>query len=116
MRAPVSSRGPAARRILVTVVAGAQLAVPLWALAQPDRPARLGWQMYAGVVTQPEITIVGRDGRRQRIPAGKVLGRLRPELSYERRLARHLCLRFPNARAVAIRREKPALAVERRCS
>jgi hypothetical protein len=101
---------------VVAAVVLVQVAVPLWALAQPERPARFGWQMYAGLVTPLEITVVARDGSRRTVAARRVLGRNRPELSYGERLARHVCRRYPGAEVVSIRRAKPALRVERRCT
>jgi hypothetical protein len=102
-------------RAVVATVVLIQVAVPLWVLAQPQRPARFGWQMYAGVVTPLEITVVTRDGTRRAIAPHEVLGRRRPELSYGARLTRHLCRRYPAARVVTVRQTEPRVRADRRC-
>jgi hypothetical protein len=102
------------RRILALVIV-AQFAVPLWVLLQPDRPARFGWQMYAGSVTPLEITLIGADGTRREVAPADVVGHNRPELAYEDPLPRYLCTHYAGIRGVALRRERPAVSVEQAC-
>ena len=117
-REPTLARAVLKRRRLHAVVALVvlvQVAVPIWVLAEEQRPARFGWQMYAGVVSPLEITLVTRDGTHRTVARSEVLGRIRPELSYERRLAHHVCRRYPAAVAVTIRRATPRLRSETPC-
>ncbi len=77
--------------------------VCLPALALDDgRPARLGWHMYSGVASVPEVVVRLDDGGTHPVAVQDVVARLRPEPDYAPALVRHLCDR-PDVVAVTVR-------------
>lgn len=75
----------------VAAVVGLQVAAPLVALLRPDKPHRLGWQMYSGTGGE-EIVVTGADGSPIDIPwADIVVKAPRPELDWTRHLPEHVC-------------------------
>lgn len=86
------------------VFLGVQLAVPAWQLTRP-RPARFGWQMYAGAAQATEFLAVDRDGSQRAAPLDEYIVRLRDDLDLLRFLPPAICARTG---AVAVRyREHP---------
>jgi hypothetical protein len=77
----------------------AQVAVPLWQLTRP-RPARFGWQMYAGLSQPLAFTTVNRDGSLTPVPLDHYIVRLRTDLDLIRYLPPAICER---THAVAVR-------------
>lgn len=76
-----------------------QVAVPLWQLTQP-RPARFGWQMYAGGAEASGFTAVRRDGSVAAVPLDEYIIRPRDDLDLLRYLPPAICARTG---AVAVR-------------
>jgi hypothetical protein len=67
---------------MATAIVVAQAVLATWVLAQPERPVRWGWQMFAGVATP--WTIAYEDGT-------SAAWGPRPDLATPDRLARQLC-------------------------
>jgi hypothetical protein len=76
-----------------------QVAVPLWQLTRP-RPARFGWQMYAGSAQAVEFTAIGRDGVTTPAPLDQYIIRPRDDLDLLRYVPPAICARTG---AVAVR-------------
>jgi hypothetical protein len=70
-----------------------QIAVPIWMLFEP-RPARVGWQMYSGARSLPEVVIVGEDGAEQVVDIIEYLAEPRAEIDYAARFAEQGCRLF----------------------
>jgi hypothetical protein len=82
------------RAVAVLLVLFLQFAVPLVALVLPDKPNRLGWQMYSGVYAGDVVVTDGR-GAPLDVRWSEVVARsLRPELDWTQRLPEHLCAHF----------------------
>jgi len=80
----------------------AQLAVPAIAALQPP-PARLGWQMYSGVGSVPDLaTAVMADGTTHPASLDDIIANPRPELDWSTYLTRYMCLKYPGAVTVRI--------------
>jgi hypothetical protein len=69
-----------------------QVAVPSWRLTQP-RPARFGWQMYAGAPRASAFAAVGRDGTVTPVALEEYVVRLRDDLDLLRYLPPAICAR-----------------------
>jgi hypothetical protein len=76
-----------------------QIAVPLWQLTRP-RPARFGWQMYAGISQPTAFMAVNRDGSTTAVPLDRYIIRLRGDLDLIRYVPPAICAR---TQAVAVR-------------
>jgi hypothetical protein len=77
-----------------------QIIIPAFQLTQP-RPARFGWQMYAGVSQPVAFTIVYPDGATAPVRLADYVGRVRADTDLERYLPPAICAR--ERRAVAVR-------------
>ena len=76
---------------VVLIVIVLQFFVPLVALIVPDKPNRLGWQMYSGH-GGGLVTVTDAQGRAVDVDCGEVLPKTRrPELDWTRHLPEHLC-------------------------
>lgn len=76
---------------VVAVIVVLQLLVPAFALVLPDKPHRLGWQMYSGL-GQHEVEVVDQDGVAVTVQWDEVLAwPRRPELDWTQHLPEHLC-------------------------
>jgi hypothetical protein len=64
----------------------------LWQLTRP-RPARFGWQMYAGLAQASEFTSIHRDGSRATAPLDHYIIRPRDDLDLLRYLPPAICAR-----------------------
>lgn len=83
-----SQRG---RVVAIITVVFLQFAIPLMALVVPEKPNRLGWQMYSGMGS--EIVVSDQAGEPVDVPWGELLARSpRPELDWTRHLPERLCL------------------------
>ena len=79
------------RAVAVLAVVLLQFTVPLIALITPDKPNRLGWQMYSGVGTY-DVVVTDPQGEVVDVPWDDVLPRARrAELDWTRHLPEHLC-------------------------
>jgi hypothetical protein len=76
-----------------------QVAVPLWQLTAP-RPARFGWQMYAGLSQPAVFTAVKPDGSMTTVPLDEYIIRPRDDLDLIRYLPPAICARTG---AIAVR-------------
>jgi hypothetical protein len=76
-----------------------QLAVPLWQLTRP-RPARFGWQMYAGISQPLTFAAVNADGSLTPVPLDRYIIRLRTDIDLIRYIPPAVCQR---TQAVAVR-------------
>jgi hypothetical protein len=76
-----------------------QVAVPLAQLARP-RPARFGWQMYAGISQPLAFTAVQRDGSLAPVQLDLYIIRMRTDIDLIRYLPPAICARTG---AVAVR-------------
>jgi len=57
----------------------------------PNKPNRLGWQMFSGV-GERDLVVTGADGQVLKVPWELVLPKgMRPELDWTRNLPEHLC-------------------------
>jgi hypothetical protein len=74
------------------VFLGAQIAVPAWQLTRP-RPARFGWQMYAGGARASHFAAVGRDGSVTAVALDEYVVRSRDDLDLVRYLPPAVCAR-----------------------
>ncbi len=81
------------------VFLGAQIALPAWQLTRP-RPARFGWQMYAGGARASEFAAVRRDGSVTAVALDEYVVRSRDDLDLLRYLPPVICARTG---AVAVR-------------
>jgi hypothetical protein len=73
-----------------------------------QRPATLGWQMYAGVVELPTISIVLTDGSRETRPIGDIASGFRPEIDYFEPVARFVCSKEEDIVAVHLKSQRPS--------
>jgi hypothetical protein len=93
------------RRLAVTVFFLAflifQVAVPTFQL-RAIRPARWGWQMYAGIPATPTFMVELHDGTTQPVDVVAQLGYNRMELNLEAMLPPYLCRITPEAHSVHI--------------
>lgn len=100
------------QKVFVAMFAAAfmvvQLAVPILALAGP-RPARFGWQMYTALVSFPEVSVEGADGRITSVDVAGLVASGRADANFSTAIAEHLC-RTTSATAVHLR----ANAIEER--
>jgi len=80
-----------------------QLAVPSAKLWEP-RPARFGWQMFAGIAPAPRFAVAMADGSTREVALADHYGNPRADLRYEDHLPGHLCRSLPGARAVRLER------------
>jgi hypothetical protein len=76
-----------------------QIAAPAWQLTRP-RPARFGWQMYAGLPQASAFQAVHRDGSVTTAPLEDYIIRPRDDLDLLRYLPPAICARTG---AVAVR-------------
>lgn len=68
-----------------------QFTVPLAALVLPDKPNRLGWQMYSGLGVA-NVLVTDQHEMPLDVPWGEVLAKSRrPELDWTQHLPEHLC-------------------------
>ncbi|MDP9997757.1 hypothetical protein J2W15_001249 [Pseudarthrobacter sulfonivorans] len=72
-----------------------------------ERPAPLGWQMYAGVVDLPTVKVLGANGSHEERPIGSIASGFRPEIDYFEPVARFLCSKDQDAVAVQLSRQRP---------
>lgn len=79
-----------------------QLGVPALKLAEP-RPARFGWQMYAGTRAIPGFSVVLPEGGEKIRTADHVI-ELRREIDNQRLIPPHLCRTVDSASAVLLHR------------
>lgn len=93
---------------------GAMALLPALALDK-DRPAALGWQMYAGVVELPSINVVLSDGSQEERPIGSIASGFRPELDYFKPVAHFVCSRDRDAVAVRLKSPRPSREEEFLC-
>lgn len=80
--------------VVVAAVIVLQAAVPTVALIWPEKPNRLGWQMYSGIGTgaDEDFSIVGQDGAEIEVDWGEVRAKpRRPELDWTRHLPEAIC-------------------------
>ena len=90
-----------------------QIAVPSWQLTRP-RPARFGWQMYAGGAEAEAFSVVGRDGSVTSLALDDFVVRRRDDLDLLRFLPPAICART-GALAVRYRRAAASEPVEIPC-
>jgi hypothetical protein len=69
-----------------------QIATPAWQLTKP-RPARFGWQMYAGAPLPPAFIAVMPDGAHVLAPLDQYIVRSRDDLDVRRYLPPAICAR-----------------------
>lgn len=98
--------GLSLRRILLVGGLGAMITVPLFAL-DDQRPAALGWQMYAGAVDLPAVSVVFPDGSQEERSIGNIASGFRPEIDYFEPVARFVCSSEQDAMAVELKRQRP---------
>lgn len=72
-----------------------------------QRPAMLGWHMYASVTHLPTINVVVSDGSREERSIGNIASGFRPEVDYFEPVARFVCSKEPNVITVHMTRERP---------
>ena len=59
--------------------------------SSPDKPSRLGWQMYSGLGEEP-VRVTGARGQPVEIPWSEILPKpRRPEIDWTNRLPEYLC-------------------------
>ena len=87
------------RQLAFYAILAAQIVIPLWQLAFAARPARFGWQMYAGS-RLPSRIVVSAGGAEREVLASDYLGNLRLDLDTEERLPPFICLRERAERVV----------------
>jgi hypothetical protein len=91
-----------------------QILVPALQLLA-DRPARFGWQMFAGLREMPDILVVRPGGWVDTLPLRRYVGYPRAEMVFGPDLARYVCRRDPGAVAVVLRypgRSAPAVTCD----
>ena len=103
---PVTVRTEPRRRIglralLVAAFLGSQVVIPLVQLPKP-RPARFGWQMFAGMPNHPRFTLIGRDGSRRTVDQNQYIGNYRGDLDLAAALPLHLCAQLADVDAVEV--------------
>lgn len=80
--------------VVVLLVMVLQVAVPLTALVLPEKPHRLGWQMYSGLGAGT-IVVTGTHGEAIDVNWDDILAKgWRPELDWSRHLPEVLCARL----------------------
>jgi hypothetical protein len=111
----VPRRGAAVLSLVALIVA-AQIAVPAWGLF--NKPARFGWQMYAGSNRAARVTLVYASGERRSLNVRdlKIVPNFRVEVAYEEHVPARLCAADPELRLVVVERERPSVHRRHRCS
>ena len=79
-----------------------QIAIPAYQLLKP-RPARFGWQMFAGISQPLEFFVGFGDGRVERVDLARYFGRVRSDMTLTNDLPPILCAHLPNSREVSYR-------------
>jgi hypothetical protein len=87
------------RQVAFFAILAAQVVIPAWQLAFAVRPARFGWQMYAGS-RLPSRIVVSAGGAEREVLASDYLGNLRLDLDTEERLPPTICRRERAVRVV----------------
>jgi len=100
--------------ILIVVFLAIQIAIPAAALSLP-RPARFSWQMYAGVRTKADFTIVRNDGSEHEIDPSDYLGNPRLDIDVTDSLPVFICLNEPDVALVRIDELLSDKVTEHRC-
>ena len=100
--------------ILIVVFLAIQIAIPAAALSLP-RPARFSWQMYAGVRTKADFTIVRNDGSEHEIELSDYLGNPRLDIDVTASLPAFICLNEPDVALVRIDELLSDKVTEHRC-
>ncbi|MFW6039764.1 MAG: hypothetical protein ACOC9N_01660 [Gemmatimonadota bacterium] len=93
---------PSVRSLLFLVVLGAQLLVPFLQFMGP-RPARFGWQMFAGARPVPVFVVERADGTADTVDLSDHLANHRPEMELATELPPGLCRRVAGAERVRVR-------------
>ncbi len=93
--------------VLVLVVVALQLGVPALAF-RGDRPAMLGWQMYAGLKPLPTVSVTTASGALWDLAPEDITPVYRPDVPYEHALGRYACRTVPGAVSVVVDRAVPA--------
>ena len=78
-----------------------QVVVPLVQLTQP-RPARFGWQMYAGAKAPESVTLIRQDGSEKTYGMSFYLGSYRSDLDITEALPRFICQKQPHLKGVRL--------------
>lgn len=90
-----------AAAIFFVVFLAIQILVPLYLLTRP-RPARFGWQMYAGAKAPHSVTLTRKDGSEITVPASAFVGAYRGDLEMIEALPPFLCQRYPGVQSVRL--------------
>jgi hypothetical protein len=85
-------RNGALPRWFVVLFLGAQIAVPVVQLTRP-RPARFGWQMYAGLSEPLAFTTLGADGSVGQVEIAKYLAFHRGDIAVSKLIPPAVCER-----------------------
>lgn len=102
------------RASAVIVGVGLMVLVPITKL-DDQRPAPLGWHMYAGNVATPEVEVTLTDGKTEPRNIRDVAARLRPEPNYFEPTARFICSKEPDVQSVRMTRSYPSAREEFTC-
>lgn len=91
-----------------------QIAIPAAALSLP-RPARFSWQMYAGVRTKAEFTIVRDDGSEHEAELSDYLGNPRLDIDVTDSLPAYICENEPDVAFVRVDEPLSDATTDYRC-
>ncbi len=78
-----------------------QIIVPLYKLTEP-RPARFGWQMYAGAKAPISATLTRLDGSNITVGLAPYFGQYRGDLDLIEALPPYFCRRYPGVKTVRL--------------
>lgn len=110
MQAPAVVRGG-----VVAVGVAAMVLVPITAL-DDQRPAFLGWHMYANNHAAIEVEVELVDGTTEEVELSSVAARIRPEVDYREATAEWICEARPDVSTVRLTREFPDMDWKQACS
>ena len=102
------------RAAAVVVGVGLMVLVPITKL-DDQRPAPLGWHMYAGNVAPPEIEVTLQGGNTELRSMWDVAAKVRPEPDYFEPAARFICTKEPDVQSVRLTRSYPSSIQEFAC-
>jgi hypothetical protein len=105
---------PSVRSIVVGLCVAAMVLVPLTALDE-QRPAFLGWHMYASHASKTTVTMTRLDGSIKTVSLSTLAGRVRAEVDFREATLTWVCAKYPDVRSVRLDRTFPPIDWQRSC-
>lgn len=105
---------PSVRSVLVGLCVAAMVLVPATALDE-QRPAFLGWHMYASHASKTTVTMTRLDGTTKTVLLSSLAGRVRGEVDFRQATLKWVCAKYSDVRSVRLERTFPRIDWERSC-